>query len=284
MEEPQRAIVFVHGFFGNARTTWRAFQRLADEVCDDWWAQSDLYFYCYDSWSQSEFQAQDFREFLKDVLQGFRSQSYVDNPPPASLYDRRSADKALLNSRKEYRELLIVGHSTGGVIVRQAVVQLMDAYSNTKSSGPRASISKELPKPKVGLLDASLRLFAPANCGAICSGRLAIAGNAPVSEIILALILRSRPLFENIREGSTLLERLRSNTEAYFEQFPAVKALTAHSLFGKDEAIVTADKYDCDRRCRGQESQSHTTICKPSRGFDIPMKFVKNPKEFVDNG
>ena len=50
-ESTSTAIVFVHGFMGDATKTWLRFQSLIDELSDRYptYAHSDLYFYDYPS-------------------------------------------------------------------------------------------------------------------------------------------------------------------------------------------------------------------------------------------
>src|ERR1700674_845117 len=64
------AIVFVHGFFGDAHETWIDFQRLVDNVKESssFWSKCDLYFYRYASDDQIVPQAKSLLSFLRGLI------------------------------------------------------------------------------------------------------------------------------------------------------------------------------------------------------------------------
>src|SRR6266446_2593932 len=64
------AVVFVHGFLGNSRSTWIDFQHLIDRQQDmsQLWGKCDLFFYSYVSHDQIKPLAEDLLSFLREVV------------------------------------------------------------------------------------------------------------------------------------------------------------------------------------------------------------------------
>lgn len=85
------AVVFVHGFLGNPRTTWINFQGLVDEFAVEcpWWPNSDLFFFKYDSVGSA---IQTASERLSRYLEGIY-------PAPLSNDDGNSDGRLLTFSR-----------------------------------------------------------------------------------------------------------------------------------------------------------------------------------------
>jgi len=163
-------VFFVHGFMGNAHSTWLDFQSLVDsDSYAQYWERIDLFFYDYETTSANVLvQSGRFRQFVEEVF-----------PVPARL-DLHPTMKAIagdwtpLPLATNYESAVFVGHSLGGVIVRQMVVE---AASDVRSleeqvEGARARSSLESEgAPSIGenpryaflksLLSADIRLFAP---------------------------------------------------------------------------------------------------------------------------
>ena len=173
----------------------------------------------------------------------------------------------------QYKQLVLVGHSTGAVIVREVVLQ------NAK----HAELEKELISSglEIVLPRASLRLFAPAHLGVIESGNLGIAMGIPVIDRIFGLYLRSNPLYQNLHQQSATLTNLRRDTEALWAKNAEVTALKATMFFGQHEDVVEIGGYSHDEfygAAQGQKyvepNHNHCSICKPSARFVKPLEFV----------
>jgi triacylglycerol esterase/lipase EstA (alpha/beta hydrolase family) len=177
-----------------------------------------------------------------------------------------------LKFRRRYKELVLVGHSTGGLIIRSAILEEIDATKERLKARHGSVLDDEL--KKLPVLKSAVRLFAPVHLGAICSGKLAVARHLPVSERLTAVLLKSSPLFQNIQPESKLLDRIRENTETLTTKYGWMRSLRADLLFGYDDAIVTIGKYDTDPMLTKLKDHSHTSICKPNAKYTIPLEFV----------
>jgi pimeloyl-ACP methyl ester carboxylesterase len=106
-EQPCRLVVFVHGFRGGAVRTWGEFDESGPT--GTWWAQSDLLFVSYDS----------VRENITGVATRLRRELPGFFPEPADrLIETCSSVREI---SRPYDELILVGHSLGGLIVRRAL-------------------------------------------------------------------------------------------------------------------------------------------------------------------
>ena len=272
--KPEIGIVFVHGFFGDAHDTWIDFQRLVDKVkkSSSFWSKCDLYFYRYASDDQIVPQGKALISFLRRLVSSslLPKSGHLSSVLPGGF--RIESD--FRPGRRKYRHLILVGHSTGAVIIRDVVLQEL-AFVQEKLVGRgkprRLPVSREL---KSLILDASVRFFAPAHLGAICSGKLAVALNAPISETLLLMLLRSKPLFHNIEQSSPILRHIESETAKMQKRFPKISALTAHSLFGSKDAIVNIGQYAHEPRADTEQGQSHTSVCKPNASYMKPLEFI----------
>jgi hypothetical protein len=65
-------------------------------------------------------------------------------------------------------------------------------------------------------------------------------------------------------------------------KYPEIPGLKALCLFGSKEAIVFSGAYSHDKLLKPVEGQTHTSICKPTHSFRVPLKFVTEPLESAD--
>jgi pimeloyl-ACP methyl ester carboxylesterase len=105
-----RALLFIHGFSGDAVKTWSEFDALL-QTCPAF-AARDIFFYGYDGLrAEMNASASIFRDFLDRML--VRGAALVSDSLPAGV--ERPYDFA-------YRECVIVAHSLGAVIARRALL------------------------------------------------------------------------------------------------------------------------------------------------------------------
>jgi pimeloyl-ACP methyl ester carboxylesterase len=271
---PEIAVIFVHGFEGDPRTTWADFVHLVDEHGSQrgLWNSCDLLFYGYESHDQIIPLAEKFYAFLNG---GFRPKFNIKLP--SSLTLSTSVDGAA--SRSSYKQIVLVGHSTGALIIREAILQYLLPVE--RSGGVSAKgIDSPISGPMRLLHLADLRFFAPAHCGVIAAGKLGLARSLPVIGQILGAYLRSNPLYQNLSPMGSFIQVVRKETERLYTTFqlPALKAVL---LFGEHEEIVEIGGYRQDEYYdaapggkRTEPGQAHVSICKPSYKFMIPLQFV----------
>lgn len=271
--EPSAAVVFVHGFFGDARTTWIDFQGLADDLEDDFpsWGESDIYFYSYPSRDAVKPQAEDLLKFLHEQVLPGRPKTLTESKLLPSAFEIAAS----LDVPRAYQRLQLVGHSTGAVIIRAALIRELESLTGREGErdGGDDEVSKRIKESL--LLGSSVKFFAPAHLGAMCSGFLGFAMNAPVLEVIAALELQARPLFKDIQQNSPTLTTLQRKTERGYSKY-GPNALKALSLFGSEDSIVFQGQYDHEVEIDSIKKQTHTSICKLKWGYLTPLEYLVN--------
>jgi alpha-beta hydrolase superfamily lysophospholipase len=102
--QPERLVVFVHGFRGRAIDTWQRFPESGQT--SEWWRASDMLFVGYDS--------------VRDTITGVAARLRRELPrfyPDLPTDLTEIGDASLRQTSSEpYRELLLIGHSLGGVV------------------------------------------------------------------------------------------------------------------------------------------------------------------------
>src|SRR5574340_57384 len=114
------AVVYVHGFLGNAQSTWEQLQYCVDRIPDEPFRDVDLFFYDYPAEDNVvEVSAANLCAFLDQIF---------PLPPPELLcvhfsdFDWRLQDDAEIITLREhhpYSRLVLVGHSLGAVVIRR---------------------------------------------------------------------------------------------------------------------------------------------------------------------
>lgn len=271
---PEAAVVFVHGFDGDPEKTWVNFQYLVDKLSDKYplWKKCDLFFFSYKSRPQITPLAETFVKFVRFVLD--RARTSDPGPLPSGTVVHPMDLKA------SYRELIVVGHSTGSVIIREALLQIaaplaksgviLDAANGVQDDGVRSFESS--------ILNSSLRFFAPADIGVIEAGKLGYAKSMPVLRTLVNIYLARNQLYQNLKPGGPLLTRIQHETERLYQSFSSVPAFAALSLFGSDEEIVIIDVYQHEQATKlpTVPGHSHVSICKPLFDYLTPLEFVTN--------
>ena len=245
-----RLVVFVHGFRGKAVGTWREFPDAGNR---HWWEGADLLFVGYDS----------TKENITAVANRLRAQ--LERFFPAPL-DAAMSVKGV-SPRPEhgaYSELVIVGHSLGGLIVRRA---LCDAALDWQERGSQ-------PESKPAILHARTRLFSPATAGFRAAGVLGMiraSGLWPAVE----LFLRPSSAYSDLQPGSLTLATTQSRTEP-LAGLTGLDSLRAHIVWANPDNVVIAERYNTDFVDDSWDETTHSTVCKPRRGtFEAPWSFVE---------
>lgn len=245
------AIVFVHGFGGEAVGTWNEFQKLLPR--QDACAGHDLVFFGYDGlYTQANASADVLRRFLGEL---FDRPARLINPALDPSV-RRPDDFA-------YRSVLLVAHSLGAVICRRALL-------NAGRQG----------EPWVSR--TSMVLFAPAHMGATNVIELGaqVVGVIPGIGRLLAQWgkFKYKPL-QDLEQGSQTLRQLEADTRTALAA-GAAHLVAREVLFGRDEEIVDSNRF-CDDpdgtylpEQAGRDEKDHTEVCKPGRRYLDPVTHV----------
>lgn len=268
------AIVFVHGFNGDALGTWARFELLIDDhpTLKQAYADADLFFLQYNSvWHSINTSVDLFDRFVHDVVMAPNTRAFeVDigavvpagaggDDETASLEDGNPLEivphiVTAVPAPRNYHRLTVVAHSEGGVVVRQAIA---DCYPNRKNSP---------------LFDARLALFAPALFGYAPTGLLGAIANFPGLGSVVDAFLKVSPAYRDLQPGSKtdMLAPLKTKTESLQE---VAIGFRAWILWGTEEGIVKDGKYERDDRTYA-EGQNHNGVCKPRVHYDDPLDFV----------
>jgi pimeloyl-ACP methyl ester carboxylesterase len=233
----RKAIIFVHGFNGDAISTWSQFDRelFREPRC----AQFDIVFFGYEgkAWTL-ESCAQYYYQFLERIFR-------------LDTRDRQTL-KFPIRPDFKYEELIIVAHSMGSVVTRRA---LLIAEENRQVWSRRTKLA----------------LFAPVHLGARVVRLLS--ESFPGFPLKLLNLLRYRwPPLEELSPESDYLKELKRDVETAIRR-PGCKHLAAtrvaHS-FG-DNVIEHKDKVFCSDPKAKWIDGSHSKMCKPTSSFRAPI-------------
>jgi pimeloyl-ACP methyl ester carboxylesterase len=241
-----RAVVFVHGFGGQAEATWDEFSTLLplQPQC----AGRDLLFYGYDSLTkQAPVSAAQFLEFL----QALATDPYQQIIQP-TLKDARRANPSF-----QYQGITLVAHSLGAIIVREALIQA------AMDTPPAAWVAR-----------TALVLFAPAHTGAAILplaeeainafparfGSLAKSGAKAFAQVL-----------SDLEPGSDALKKLEKDTDLLLQKdgFGALKAKVV--VMGDKDRIVKAVRFCADPGPKIVAGMGHIGVCKPGSGYSVPI-------------
>ena len=241
----RKAVLFIHGFSGDAIQTWSNFHELLQECpkCSG----RDLFFYGYDGLrAEMNASASIFRAFL-DRLFGSTEQFLNDNLPPSA---QRADDFG-------YDELVIVAHSLGAVISRRA---LLDA---TRKNSDWVTKTK-------------LVLYAPAHKGArVADLALEAASSFSFARLFGVATRFVSPLIDQLKPGSPALKQLLADTEK-FRQGGANSHLVANKVvIAEHENIVENETFGEDPPPEAIANTSHRSVCKPRKDFPFPFKHLE---------
>lgn len=240
----RRLVVLLHGFCGSATRTWRGFEP-SNLPKSPWWLFADLVFIEYSSLMQEiALTATRMRHLVAKLLDG--------GPPGPATADERT-----------YEELVLIGHSMGGVVLRAMILEV--ATASKISSNQVADADERI---RNLMLEARLRLFAPATSGARLAGLLGVAGGRT------SRTLRASPTYQELVDPSLLLLPLRHRTE---EELCKNGAGSASCIWASRDRVVTHGvPYATDAFDGFLRGTHHLSVCKPA--------LVPAAIEFVENG
>lgn len=232
-----RLVVFVHGFGGSAVKTWRAFYE--GQAAYQWWRGSDLVFVGYSS-------LHDEVGYSASALRNWLARAYPS--PELGLLPTRQVDAP-------YDQLVLVGHSLGGVVLRMLLLEELRAQPNSP------------------LLQATLLLFSPAIGGFVPSGLLGAFRELGLWAVVEA-ILSGSPAYNVLRKKTDDLAHLRADTEQAAKTNQALRSLSAWTLWASPDGVVATGGYATDRPPEW-EQLPHMRVCKPHVGYTRPWEFIE---------
>lgn len=242
----RKAVLFIHGFRGDAINTWSDFHELLPGCAKC--SERDLFFYGYDGLrADMNASAAIFRAFL-DRLFGETKTFLADNLPPSA---QRAEDFG-------YDELVIVAHSLGAVISRRA---LLDA---TKNKSGWAAKTK-------------LVLYAPAHIGAKVAD-LALEAASSFSFLrwfgIGARFVS--PLIDDLMPESRPLKKLLEDTKEATKGGANAHLVASLVVIAEYEKIVENETFGDDPPPKTIPDTTHTSVCKPRTDFLKPLALLED--------
>jgi pimeloyl-ACP methyl ester carboxylesterase len=256
----KRLIVFVHGFRGGSVGTWTDFPFIDAALPENlWWYESDYLFVGYNS--------------TKDTINGVADRITRDMarfyPVPFAPAMEICGLPARDDTTTPYEELVLVGHSLGGVILRRA---LCDAAQKWIADSDRQKDTRP------ALLDATTRLFSPASAGFRPAGWLGLLRETVLWARAIELFLRRAPAYTDLQPGSLVLTAIQRRTEEFAKRGdPDLNALRAHILWASPDYVVIDERYETDHVSQSCDNTSHISVCKPRDAeFVAPWVFVEN--------
>lgn len=238
-EPADRAVVFVHGFRGSASDTWTGFEERI--LTDARFATSDVYFFEYETMRQAIATSSELLyNNLKKIL-----------PSPREEY--------LVGTRTAaYQELVLVGHSLGGVVVRRCVLRHLGSLS--AESSPIHELIRT----------AGVRLFAPAIGGVQVSGLKGLVGLFG-----LGVLRGASRTVDELAQGSATLTLLQTQTEDLWKNGMEAPSLSAEILWaGREDIVVSGYNYLCDPQGEVVIDADHKSVCKPLDEYGAPIELV----------
>lgn len=237
------AIIFVHGFNGDAVNTWLNFPTLLTSTTE--FANCDIFYYGYDSlFQQINHSAAQLYEFI------VRLREYND-----VYYDETIGRYLKFKSNRfaKYEKIVIIGHSLGAVVARRALIHA------TKLQAPWCDQIK-------------LILVAPAHNGARVL-RLFFSSLPTAINILLAVIMHKFVTIEELKSDSTTLKVLAEDCNRYIK-LDKKTYLTASEVISASHDYIVTNLDFCDDPPPIPMRGSHTSICKPESVSERIIKIL----------
>ena len=237
-EDPDTLVIFVHGFKGSAIGTWNDFPEAI--VNNAAFSKSDFIFYGYSTLKASTtFHSSEFEEFLEKSIKPRKNNIFSDSQG--------------LNER-EYSKVILVAHSLGALIVRQALV--------TACKKNHDWVDK-----------ISLLLFAPAHTGARVQSLVREILTGMIG-IIPSLTKYRYPVYEDLETGSIFLTNLIEETKRLLPDKKFQCNIAKKVICGERDRVVSQVKFCDDPDPERVYHKGHINICKPNEVYVKPVELL----------
>ncbi len=241
---PRAAVVFVHGYRGEAIGTWSRFDALLPMSPKA--ADYDLFFYGYNCFSSNTMAE-------ASLLCDFLTELHEDG---GALLRKSLALADVRPGPLSYGEVLLVAHSIGAIVSRRALL-----------------FARQLRRPWEER--TRLVLFAPAHRGAVISELLAELEGAWLS-FFRAGFRHMSPLVAEVAPGSPSIVGLEADVEREVAR-GARHLLATKVVIAEVERVVSNLKlHDLDPVPVVVRGSTHTSVCKPRPGFLQPLTEVED--------
>jgi len=251
--DDRTALVFVHGFNGEAVGTWLEFPSLLPSVGIH--RGHDLFFFGYASTSETAaYSASHILAFL-DALNSDPVGRVINPSRPKGSPERAPSFR--------YQRIILCAHSLGAIVCRLALIQA----------------ARQIP-PRAWPAITRLVLFAPAHMGAsilslasltLAAVRLPLAITAQPLDALLRLLF---PALIDLTPGSETLRELREDTMELLSKRPDSDFLRARVMHASGDRVVRQAAFGADYPTVPAPNVDHIRVCKPAGGYALPLTFV----------
>jgi pimeloyl-ACP methyl ester carboxylesterase len=248
----KRLIVFVHGYRGSARHTWGEFA--TNPPSDKWWRESDLIFAEYNWYSSSVPSLAD--DLLRAIEEHF--------PTVPGGWSTHKGSGPRRNSVAKYSELVLVGHSLGGLVIRYAIATAIQKANPTLKSG--------IAPVEHPILKATVRLFSPAISGTRI-GEKGERTDVPVLASLLHMALAPSVAYKDLKRGSPSVAFARDVTVRLAPS--TAGPLLASILWASPDRVVFDTPYITDLVVNHWRDRTHSSVCKPGNDYPVPYQLVR---------
>lgn len=236
-------VVFVHGFGGAAISTWKEMHQLLP--LENEAAGLDIVFYGYRS---TKGRAQPNADLLRQFVTTFTG----SRAPGAASLVKKNSDR----ERVAYRDILIVAHSLGAPIARQAVLDAVrggEAWAN----------------------NVRLLLFAPAHRGAFLMHLgTELMRSGAILATIGALGQVVVPMLRDLTPQSDFLNALHEDTVALIQNASHPPLTADRVVLAEFDRVVEMLRFGRDPASHTEANQSHIGICKAAANYRFPLEEV----------
>lgn len=262
-DSTRTAIIYVHGFWGTAQSTWEDIAYYVDVLEKEPFRDSDLFFFDYPAEENIVIASvRRLRQFICKTYPIPPEELFKTHVWNGSVNDPM---QLVIRDPQPYTNLILVGHSLGGVVIRRLVADALWDSEN-QLNGP--------------VINADIRLFAPAHLGFRPAGKKKLLWNLLGIGACLHMIAYANTAFEDLKEGCDLLSQLQRETQQSAFRHPDLECLRPFILWGDHEGVVNPGRYDTDppARVHTESARDHVNICKITDDYCRPAYFVSAEK------